>query len=92
MKPIKCWNCAYLGKCMDYNEKGCVKFTKWKLTFKEVAEMCNLNERTLYKWFASSENKALNNIYDITGYRFKVIYIECRRFLVRDINKEKNDG
>lgn len=88
MKPIICWDCAYLGKCEDYNEKGCDKFLKWKLTYKEVADLCKIHERTLYRWFAKSSPKALRTIYHLTGYKFKVHYDESKSYLVRIIDKE----
>ncbi len=89
LKPIKCWDCAYLGKCMDYCEDGCDKFFKWRLTFKEVAKMCNVTERTMYRWFSKSIPKALRTIYRLSGYKFKIVYDDSRRFLVRVINQEK---
>ena len=86
---IICWDCARLGKCLDYNENGCEKFVLWKLTFKEVAILCGVHERTIYKWFVKSEKKALRTIYNLTGYKFQVYYDDgCKRCLVRKINKE----
>ena len=81
MKPIICWYCARLGKCMDYNKDGCEKFVMWKLTFKEVATMCHIDERTLYKWFEKSEKKALEKIYTLTGCKFRTMYVTCKRVL-----------
>ena len=89
MSPIICWDCARLGTCTECNENGCEKFVMWKLTFKEVANLCGINVRTLYRWFAISEKKALRTIYHLTGYRFNVYYDDGhRRCLGRKINKE----
>ena len=88
MKPIKCWDCAYLGKCYDCNEKGCDKFFKWKLTYREVADLCKINERTIYRWFNESTPKALRTIYRLTGYKLEVYYDGCISCLVRVIDKE----
>ena len=90
MKPIKCWYCAYLRNCMDYNENGCEKFIKWRLTIKEVADLCKVNERTIYRWLTKSIPKTLRTIYHLTGYKFKAIYDESRMYLVRIIDEEKN--
>ncbi len=91
MKPIKCWNCAYLGKCIDCNENGCEKFLKWKLTYREVADLCKVNIRTLFRWFNKNPTKALRTIYHLTGYKFQVYYDDCRSCLVRVIDKEKGN-
>ena len=60
MKPIKCWDCTYLGKCLDCNKDGCEKFLKWKITYKEVADLCKVHERTIYRWFNKNPAKAMD--------------------------------
>ena len=91
MKPIKCWDCAYLGKCYDCNENGCDKFIKWKLTYKEVADLCKISERAIYRWFNKSVPKALMKVYALTGCKFKVYYDDCKSCLVRVIDREKTN-
>ena len=91
MKPIKCWYCCYLGKCMDYNEHGCEKFTKWKLTYKEVAKLCKVHERTIYRWFEKDVRKALITIYRLTGVKLKLYYDGCITCLVRVLDKENEN-
>lgn len=89
MKPIKCWYCAYLGKCLDYNKDGCEKFLRWKVTYKEVADLCKVHERTIYRWFNKNPIKALRTIYYLTGCKFQVHHDDCKSCLVRVISKEK---
>lgn len=88
MKPTKCWDCALLGKCDKCNENGCDDFLKWKMTYKEVADLCKVHERTIYRWFNKNPAKALRTIYHLTGCKFKVHYDDCRSCLVRKIDKE----
>ena len=90
MKPTKCWNCLYLGKCMEYNKFGCEKFVKWKLTYKEVADLCKISERTLYRWLYKPK-EALANIYRLTGLKFKIYWDGSKSSLVRVIDKEQDN-
>lgn len=91
MKPIICWNCIHLGKCMNYNKNGCEKFIKWKMTYKEVADICKVHERTVFRWFSSNEREALATIYRLSGIKLKVVYDGCISYLVRVLNKEKEN-
>ena len=87
MKHTKCWDCAFLAGCPNYEKGYCEDFIKWKLTFKEVAKMCNIHERTFYKWFAKCEKEALAIIYKRTGYKFEIYYDGCKRCLVRKLSR-----
>ena len=91
MKPIKCWDCLYLGKCMDYNKHGCEKFVKWKLTYKEIADICKVHQRTVFRWFSINEREALATIYRLSGLKLKVVYDGYISFLVRVVDKEKEN-
>lgn len=91
MKPIKCWNCLYLAKCMDYNKNGCDKFVKWKMSYKEVADLCKINVRTLYRYFVKDEQEALATVYRLSGLKLRIIYDGHLRCLVKVIDKGKGN-
>ena len=55
-KPIKCWNCSYLGACQNCNSKGCDKFKKYTYganttkdgySMQEIAESLGLDRQGL---------------------------------------------
>ena len=91
MKPIKCWDCLHLGKCMDYNKHGCDKFVTWKMSYDKVANLCKISARTLYRYFAKDEKETLATIYRLSGLKLKIVYDGHIRCLVKVIDKENKD-
>ena len=85
-KPIKCWNCLFLGNCNNYCENGCDKFFDYKIRFDNMAKLLNINVRTLYRWFAKDKEKSLNKIYNTIGLKVKFVKHEKKSYLI--INKE----
>ena len=83
MKPIICWYCAKLGKCKDRKINKCKDFVKWKTSVEDIAKMCNVDVRTIYRWFNKNETEALDKIYNLTGAKFKHVYIGAKRVLIR---------
>lgn len=84
-KPIKCWYCKYLGKCQvlvpcskyrPYNYNSC--------TLTEIAKQCGVSIRTLFRWLDTSEDYAINKVYEKTGIEYDIIRIkEKRKFKVK---------
>lgn len=71
----KCWNCARLGKCLSC--KPCDKFVRFRatVTTKEVAALCGIGERTLFRKLRKSVVETLSWIEETTGF---VFCRECR--------------
>lgn len=76
-KPLKCWYCAKLGKCTVL--KPCKDFERYdyskKHTIKKVASLCGWGERKLYRRLKKDVNKALRDIYELTGLRLDYVNI-----------------
>lgn len=74
-KPLKCWDCAKLGKCQIL--KPCKDFVKYdysnKYTIKKVANLCGISERQLYRLLKKDVNRALLIIHKKTGLRLEYV-------------------
>lgn len=76
-KPNKCWYCSNLGSCMKL--KPCEDFIKYNYqnippyTIEQVAKLCKVTSRTIYRWFAKSVNYALYEIKRLTGLKFDYV-------------------
>lgn len=72
-KPTLCWYCAKLGKCQVL--RPCKDFVKYdyrsKYTWKEMAQVLGIHDRTLCSRLKRSEARVLQDIYEKTGKRFE---------------------
>lgn len=66
----KCWNCARLGKCLIC--KPCDRFVRFRafVTAKEVATLCGISERTLYRKLERSVVETLHWVEVVRGFAF----------------------
>lgn len=82
MKPKKCWNCAYLGKCELL--EPCAKFKEYDykkneigtVTKKQMASKLNITRDVLQYRLSRYEEETLKQIKEITGKEYIYDYYD----------------
>ena len=66
----KCWNCARVGKCKYLTP--CDKFVRFRVSVstKEVASLCGISERTLFRKMRRNLVATLSWIEETSGFVF----------------------
>lgn len=76
-KPLKCWDCARLGKCERL--KPCTAFRRYpykrgktrEYTLRKLAPLCGVHYTTLVEWIRKNADDAVAKICERSGLRLK---------------------
>ena len=84
LKPIKCWDCFYLAKCMNCCEDGCEKFTLWHYLISYLAQLLNVNQHTLRGKMIKNDAKTMVMINEqLKPMKFRIEKVDGRKYIVR---------
>jgi hypothetical protein len=84
----KCWSCAYLASCYDYQKGSCNSFRTYRPSIKEVASLCNIPERTLQRWFSlKREEWVINEIRSRSGLNIGIGHNTEHKYFILKFKK-----